>query len=105
VARNEMACASQARRFACFERLNVNFSPPGFVRGEREPVAVGRERSIGFVERCSDQMHDLPVPEHIDQPNVPSNVVLDLRESGILNGGAIIDHEAPRERRFVAVKK
>ena len=22
-----------------------------------------------------------------------------------LNGGAIIDHEAPRERRFVAVKK
>jgi hypothetical protein len=24
---------------------------------------------------------------------------------GIINGGAIIDHEAPRERRFVAVEK
>jgi hypothetical protein len=23
----------------------------------------------------------------------------------VINGGAIIDHEAPRERRFVAVQK
>jgi hypothetical protein len=23
----------------------------------------------------------------------------------VINGGAIIDHEAPRERRFVAVEK
>ena len=28
----------------------------------------------------------------------------DLKHS-LINGGAIIDHEAPRERRFVAVQK
>jgi hypothetical protein len=35
--------------------------------------------------------------------SAPERIVLDLDVT--INGGAIIDHEAPRERRFVAVEK
>ena len=51
--------------------------------------------------------------EHKDKGQDYENQLRELRafverkagEGWTLNGGAIIDHEAPRERRFVAVEK
>ena len=37
--------------------------------------------------------------------HLPASVRVYLATSPCMNGGAIIDHEAPRERWFVAVQK
>jgi hypothetical protein len=45
---------------------------------------------------------------HIDRASVNTSGIFYPNagfSNHVINGGAIIDHEAPRERRFVAVEK
>jgi len=79
------------------EHLIAERGAPQRIRTDNGPEFTSRAYLAWSLERRIELVHIRP-GKPIENAHVESF-------NGRLNGGAIIDHEAPRERRFVAVEK
>ena len=75
----------------------------GDLAGLAELMVFYCERAAGF---CSDVGYQHDAATSLKQAlKAIAQLSASDRHALIINGGAIIDHKAPRERRFVAVQK